>query len=294
MSAISYYLFYAANWVMTLLPLRVLYIFSDFIYLIFCYVARYRKNVIRTNLKNAFPEKSEEEIMAINKKFYRHLSDLFIETLKLTHMSSRQLKRRFIVENPELLDNLKAQGRDIVAITGHYNNWEWMAGIPLYTDYKCISIYKPLKNKYFNGFINILRGKHGMNLTPMSLIIREFIKNKNEGINTLSAFIADQIPARGDINYWTNFLNQETAVYLGAEKIAVKYNMAVVFFNLQKPKRGHYRLKMELLTDDPRSLKEYVITEMHVKRLDEIIKEKPEFWIWSHRRWKHKREHNEG
>ena len=294
MSAISYYLFYAANWVMTLLPLSVLYIFSDLLYMVFCYVIRYRKDVIRTNLKNSFPDKTEEEIAIIIKKFYRHLSDLFIETLKLTHMSSGELKQRFVMENSELLAKLKSEGKDIVAVTGHYNNWEWMTGIPFYTDYKCISIYKPLKNRYFNDFINKLRSKHGMNLTPMSMIVREFIQNRNEDVRTLSAFIADQIPAKGDINYWTSFLNQETAVYLGAEKIAVKYKMAVIFFNLQKVKRGYYRLKVELLTDDPGSLREHEITEMHVKRLEELIKEKPECWIWSHRRWKHKREHHEG
>jgi KDO2-lipid IV(A) lauroyltransferase len=165
-----------------------------------------------------------------------------------------------------------------------------MAIVPLYTDYKCISIYKPLKNKYFNNFINQLRSRFGMHLTPMSLIIRELIRDRNNGINTLSAFISDQTPARGDINFWTEFLNQETAVFLGAEKVAVKYNMAVVFFNQQKVKRGHYRLKLELLTEDSRSLPEFELTEMHVKFLDRIIRENPEYWIWSHRRWKYKRE----
>lgn len=290
MSALIFYLFYIINWIITLLPLNILYIFSDILYLIFYYVISYRKNVVRTNMRNAFPDKSPGEIEAIMKKFYRHLSDLFIETLKLTHMSAENLKKRFIVENPELLSRLKSEGRDIVGIAGHYNNWEWMAIVPAYTDYKCISIYKPLKNKHFNKFINQLRSRFGMHLTPMSLIIRELIKDRNNGINTLSAFISDQIPAKGDINFWTEFLNQETAVFLGAEKVAVKYNMAVVFFNQQKVKRGHYRLKLELLSEDSRSHPEYELTEMHVKLLDRIIRENPEYWIWSHRRWKHKRE----
>jgi KDO2-lipid IV(A) lauroyltransferase len=292
MSAISFYIFYALNWIITLLPLKILYLFSDFLFVVFYRITGYRKKVIRTNLRNAFPEKTDLEREAILRNFYRHLADLFVEVLKLTHMSRTQLKRRFIVENPELLVRLKAEGKDIVAVTGHYNNWEWMASIPLYTDYKCISIYKPLKNKHFNWFLNHLRGKYGMNLTPMSTIIRELIKNRNENINTLSAFIGDQIPAKGDINYWTDFLNQETAVYLGAEKIAAKYNMVVVFFNQQKVKRGYYRLRMEVITEDPASLPEHEITDRHVRRLDEIIKQNPSYWIWSHRRWKHKREND--
>jgi KDO2-lipid IV(A) lauroyltransferase len=129
-----------------------------------------------------------------------------------------------------------------------------------------------------------------MVLTPMSNILREIIKDRKAGINTLSAFIADQIPAKGDINFWTQFLNQETAVYLGAEKIAAKYDMAVVFFNHQKIKRGYYIMKVELLFEHTAGLQDHIITETHVRRLEEIIKENPQYWIWSHRRWKHKKE----
>lgn len=294
MSAILYYLFYVINWIITLLPLNLLYLFSDVLYLVFYHVIKYRKDVVRVNMTNAFPDKSEKEIELIMKKFYRHLSDLFVEVLKLTHMGTEELKRRFIIENPELLARLKSEGRDIVAVAGHYNNWEWMAGLPFYTDYTCISIYKPLKNKHFNGFVNNLRSRFGMNLTPMSLVIRELINNRKNNVRTFSAFISDQIPAKGDINYWTNFLNQETAVYLGSEKVAVKYNMVMLFLNLKKIKRGYYSLKLELISEEPGSLPEFELTERHVKILERIIRENPESWIWSHRRWKHKREQQNG
>jgi Kdo2-lipid IVA lauroyltransferase/acyltransferase len=294
MKAIGFYIFFLTNWIITLLPLRVLYLFSDFIFLFIYYFPGYRRKIVRTNLKKSFPEKTEQEIAEIEKCYYRHLADLFVEIFKLTHMSRRQLKKRFFIENPELLDRLRKERRDIVAICGHYNNWEWMTAIPLYTDYKCISIFKPLKNKYFEWFINGLRTKHGMVLAPMSNIIREIITDRNAGINTFSAFIADQIPAKGDINYWTRFLNQETAVYLGAEKIAAKYDMAVIFFNNQKIKRGYYRIKAELLFEHTAGLPDHCITEAHVRRLEEIISDKPQYWIWSHRRWKHKREQPDG
>jgi KDO2-lipid IV(A) lauroyltransferase len=240
MKAIGYYLFYGLNWIFTLLPLRVLYLFSDFLFLILYYFPSYRKKVVEANLRNAFPEKSSDELLKIEKGFYKHLADMFIETFKLTHMSKKTLKKRFYVTNPEIIKKFMDEGRDIVAVCGHYNNWEWYAGIPMFTDIKSVSIYKPLKNKLFNKFINDLRSKHGMYVTPMSNIVREIITDRKNGINTFSVFVADQTPAINDVKYWTRFLNQDTAVYLGAEKIATKYDMAVVFLNNRKIKRGYY------------------------------------------------------
>lgn len=161
--------------------------------------------------------------------------------------------------------------------------------LPIYLKYKTIIIFKPLQNKYFDRFMNKQRSKYGLILTPTSLVLREILNYKREGINTVSIFISDQIPARGDIRYWTTFLNQDTAVFTGAGKIAAKYDMAVIYFNVQKIKRGYYNLKIELLHDHTAGLSEEQITESHVRRLEEIIREKPEYWIWSHRRWKHKK-----
>jgi KDO2-lipid IV(A) lauroyltransferase len=290
MGAIGFYLFFGFNWVITLLPFRILYLFSDLMFLVLYYFPSYRRKVVATNLKNAFPEKSEDELLKIEIRFYKHLADLFLETLKLTHMSSKTFKKRLIVTNPEVIKRLKEKGKDIVAVCGHYSNWEWMAAIPLFTDIKCVSIYKPLKNSHFNRFLNHLRNKHGMVLAPMSNIVREIIADRSKGIRTLSAFISDQTPAITDIKYWTQFLNQDTAVYLGAEKIAAKYDMAVVFLNNQKMKRGYYQITLEVLFENTAGLPEYTVTESHVRRLEELIREKPEYWIWSHRRWKHKRE----
>jgi Kdo2-lipid IVA lauroyltransferase/acyltransferase len=289
MGGIAYYVFYGVNWIMTLLPFRVLYIISDFIYLFLYYFPSYRRNTVSANLRNSFPEKNNQELKSIEKKFYKHLADLFIETLKLTHISKSQLMKRFRVTNLEITDKLLMENRDIIAVLGHYNNWEWLAAFPLYTNYKSISIYKPLRNKYFNKFLNDLRATHGMVLTPMSQIIRELINDRKNNINTISAFISDQTPVRDEAKYWTTFLNQDTPVYLGTEKIATKYDMAIVFFNIQKVKRGYYNLNIELLFEHTTGLPEHVITETHVRRLEEIIREKPEYWIWSHRRWKHKK-----
>jgi Kdo2-lipid IVA lauroyltransferase/acyltransferase len=289
MAAIGYYLFYGINWIITLLPLPVLYIVSDLLYFVLYYVVSYRRKVVAENLKNSFPEKTDEERKSIEKKFYRHLADIIIETFKAPHMTRANQKKRFTYSKLEIIDKLREEKRDIIAVLGHYNNWEWPTLLPDYLKYKTIIIYKPLQNKYFNNFVNNHRSEYGIVLTPTSHIIRDIINYRKDNINTLSVFISDQIPAKGDIKFWTTFLNQDTAVFTGAGKIASKYDMAVVFFHIQKVKRGHYNLDIELLYDHTAGLSEDVITEAHVRRLEEIIKEKPENWIWSHRRWKHKK-----
>ena len=289
MDAIGYYIFYGINWVLSFLPLRILYIISDFVYLLLFYFPSYRRKIVETNLKNSFPEKTQEELRSIEKKFYKHLADLLIETFKLHHMSKKEQMKRFTYSNIEIIDKLRDEKRDIIAVLGHYNNWEWPTMLPYYLQYKTVIIFKPLQNKYFNSFINNQRSKDGIVLTPTSQIIREIINYRNNNINTLSVFLSDQIPAKGDIKYWTNFLNQDTAVFTGAGKIAAKYDMAIVFFHIQKVKRGHYNLDIELLHEHTAGLSENLITESHVRRLEEIIREKPEYWIWSHRRWKHKK-----
>jgi Kdo2-lipid IVA lauroyltransferase/acyltransferase len=289
MDAILYYIFYGINWIITFLPLPVLYVFSDLLYFILYYLVSYRRKVVATNLKNSFPEKTEEELKTIEKKFYRHLADLIIETFKATHMSRAEQKKRFTYTNLQIIDRLREEKRDIIVVLGHYNNWEWPTLLPYYLKYKTIIVYKPLQNKYFNNFVNSHRSEYGIVLTPTSQVIREIINYRKNNINTVSVFISDQTPAIGDIKYWTTFLNQDTAVFTGAGKIAAKYDMAIIFFHVQKVKRGYYNLDIELLHDHTKGLSEDVITETHVRRLEEIIREKPEYWIWSHRRWKHKK-----
>jgi KDO2-lipid IV(A) lauroyltransferase len=294
MESIGYYIVYGFAWVLTLLPLRVLYVFSDIIYPVMYYVAGYRRKVVRNNLENSFPEKSIRDIIKIEKLFYHHLCDLFIETFKLIHISNKQLMKRMHMTNPELLERLFNEGRDVVMVLGHYGNWEWLAVLPIYTKLQTVSIYKPLHNRHFDRFMNKMRSRNTMMLTPMSSIIREVVSLRQKNIRSLFAFITDQTPPKGEIKFWTKFLNQETPVYLGAEKIASKYNMAVLFFNIQNVSRGYYNFTAELLFENSAGLPDHLITEAHVKRLEEIIRERPEQWIWSHRRWKHKREQTDG
>jgi KDO2-lipid IV(A) lauroyltransferase len=290
MGTVGFYIFYVVNRIMTLLPLGLLYIFADLLFVFLYYFPGYRKKVVTENLRNSFPEKSTEEIALIRRKFYRHLADIFIETLKLTHLSNKELIKRFTISNPGLLDRLYDSGRDLIVIHSHYNNWEWLGlCLPLYTKYMCIHIYKPLRNKLFDRYLNNLRIKNHAVLAPMNLVVRKIIENRTKNIRAYYGLIADQTPAKAEIRYYTSFLNQETPVFLGIEKIALKYDMSVVFMNVQKVRRGFYNLTIELLFEQTTGLPEYKVTETHVKRLEELIREKPEYWIWTHRRWKYKK-----
>ena len=294
MGVIGFYIFYGINWIMTLLPFRILYIFSDMLFPVMYYFPGYRRKVVATNLKNSFPEKSEKERIAIAKKYYHHLCDLIFETLKLVHIGKKQQMERMRLTNPELLERYYEEGRDVVVVLGHYGNWEWLNILPLYTRLRNVPIYKPLQNKHFDRFMLNLRLTNDCDPTAMSLVIREFIKNRKINRRALYGFMTDQTPPMGEIKYWTNFLNQDTPVYLGAEKIAIKYDLAIVFLNIQKIKRGYYTFTAETLFEHATGLPEDLITETHVKRLEEIIRDKPEYWLWSHRRWKHKRENPDG
>lgn len=289
MKAIGFYIFSVINYLITLLPLQVLYLFSDFFYLILYYLAGYRRKVVAANLRNAFPEKSEVERRKIERRFYRHLSDLIVETLKATHMSPEQISQRFAVRGLSGIDPLYKDGKSIIALCSHYNNWEWFSAVQLATPFRIFTSYKPLKNKYFDQFILNLRTKFGTWVSPMQYILRDLLKFRNEKILTMSGFIADQAPPPDEHAYWTTFLNQETGFFRGAEKLAVKYDMPVIFVNINKIKRGYYEMVFEIVTEHPGKEAPDFITSRYAEMLEAVIREKPEYWLWSHRRWKHKK-----
>ena len=293
MKAFLFYIFYAFIWVVTLLPLRALYLLSDFFFLILYYFPSYRRDVVAKNLKNSFPEQSEKERNEIARRFYRHLADLFVETLKAIHMSPKQIRKRFIFKDPVLVEKFYAEGRDIIAVCSHYNNWEWLSSGQLTLPLQTITIYKPLSNKNFDRMMVRLRSKYGAETAPMSSILKRILTHRKKKETTISAFIADQTPPQGEHVHWTTFLNQDTSFYLGAEKIAVALDMAVVFVHIKKIKRGYYEAETVLITDNPKNEQPGVITERHIRELEKVIMEKPEYWLWSHRRWKHKRPENE-
>ena len=289
MDRIIFYFAYSFLWVVTWLPLRMLYIFSDLFFLLVYYIVGYRKKVVRENLKNSFPEKGKKELRKIERKFYLHLCDSFIEWIYPLHRTAEQMSKYYKFKNPEVINDLYKEGKGVVGVLGHYGNWEYLSLAPQYINHKVWAIHLPQNNKYFNNLINHLRSKFGVHMMTTSESFRKLLQEAEAGETTLTYFLADQSPLKSKIKYWTTFLNQETPVFLGAEQIAKKLDMAVVFFDIQKIKRGHYEVEFKLLAKNPREFPEHTITELHVRELEKRIQEDPAWWLWSHKRWKHKR-----
>jgi KDO2-lipid IV(A) lauroyltransferase len=266
-----------------------LYLVSDFFFLLLYYVIGYRKGLVLENLRNSFPGKTEQELLSIRKKFYRYLCDLFIETFKTLTISPQSMLRHCSMTpaSQALFDRYASEGQSIILVMGHQGNWEWAGNtFSLLSKSQLYVIYHPLSNPYMNGLVYKMRTRFRTKLIAMKDTFKEMISRRKEV--TVTAFIADQTP-HPDNAYWTTFLNQETPVFLGTERIAGKLKFPVVYALVKKVKRGYYEIHAETLIADPANTSEGEITERHTQRLEEDIIRQPETWLWSHRRWKHKR-----
>lgn len=285
-------LYYLVIKPLSLLPLPILYFLSDFIFFLIYYVVGYRKSVVNKNLINSFPDKNPEEIEAIRKEFFIHLCDLIVENIKVFSMSLEEIKKRFKIVNTDLLEKYYSQNQSIILVGGHYNNYEIAAiSFDIYSPHQAIGIYSPLSDKFFDKIFAQSRTRFGVEIITKGLVPRSFILNKNK--LTMTIFGADQSPTYSKKVHWMNFLNQETAVHIGAEIFAVKYNYPVVFIKINKIKRGYYEGEYELLEENPAQTKKGEITELHTKYLEKMIMEKPQYWLWSHKRWKRKKTEEE-
>ena len=285
----GFYLIYAILWLVAWIPLKLLYAISDLLYYLVYYFAKYRREVVRVNLHKSFPEKELREIVQIEKSFYRHFCDSFVEWVYPLHASKKNMQKRMQISNPELLEDLYHKNKSVVVVLGHYANWEWLSVLPTLVKHKIWAIHKPLSHPFFDGFMNRLRSKFGVNMVDMRTTFKTLLKEQQKGERVLTYFLADQSPPKSKKKYYTNFLNQDTPVYLGAEQIAKKLNMAVVFFDIQKIKRGFYEIHCELLFENPSETKEFEITNAHTAELEKVIRNNPHPWLWSHKRWKHSR-----
>jgi KDO2-lipid IV(A) lauroyltransferase len=286
MSRLLYHLFI---YPLSKLPLPVLYVFSDLLYLLLFRLLGYRRKVVKTNLKNAFPEKSKREIAAIAHAFYRHFGDLVVESVKIFSISREEALRRCRVRNPELMEAYYAQSRSVILISGHYNNWELAAmTVDLQIPHQTAGIYAPLSNAFFNEKLKASRMRFGLELVSLSEVTKAMQDNQNRLTSTL--FATDQSPTFSKNVYWTRFLNQDTAVFFGAEKFAREYNYPAVYGKIAKVRRGYYEVTFEIVEDQPRMAPQGAITEKHTRLLEKQILEKPQYWLWSHKRWKRKRD----
>lgn len=289
LSALIYYLTLPFIYLVSLLPFRLLYLMSDGFYIITYYLIGYRKKVVNANLKNSFPEKTPAEILQLQKSFYHYFCDMFLETFKTLTISKEKMLKRCSMDPDaqKLFDDLAAANMSIIIVMGHKGNWEWAGNtFSLRCKHQLYVIYHPLENKYFNRLICGMRERFGTKLIPMKETFRQIVKNRNE--LTATAFIADQSPNPATA-HWMNFLNQDTPVFMGTEKVAEKIKFPVVFVSVQKLTRGYYNLKAELLLSPPYAGNEGTITEMHTMKLEADIVAEPQTWLWVHKRWKHKR-----
>lgn len=286
-----FYLFYSIIWVITLAPLKILYLLSDITYPVIYYIVRYRRKVVRKNLLNSFPDKNIKDIIKIEKKFYRYFCDLMMETAAQIHMSKKEISRRVKYQNTELITEQFNAGKSLMFMSAHYCNWEWMSSIKkdMPTDSHAFGIYKKLSNKHFDQFMINLRNKYGGEVIETQDLFRTMLQLRNEKAKCIFGMISDQTPTAASSRHWITFLNQDTTVLIGTEQLAKKFNYPVYFFNIERPKRGYYHCDITLIEADPLNADPYSITEKYMKILEQKINEHPEFWLWTHKRWKHRR-----
>lgn len=268
------------------LPFGVIYFVSDGLFLLIYYLVGYRKKVVFNNLRNSFPEKSEGEIKKIAKGFYRHFCDLIVEAIKVAGLSREEMIKRMHIENTELVEDLYKKNKNIIVMAGHYNNWEWAAtAVPAFINHRCKGIFNPLKNKEFNDYISVSRSKFGMELVSKRKFYNELIPVSGEKPKAVF-FLSDQLPKNPYKTFWTDFLNQETGFPYGAGVYAIKYDYPVVFGEVHKEKRGYYKIRMKVITEYPLKTSQDEILEKYSQLLEQQIINNPQFWLWSHKRWK--------
>ena len=290
----NYFLYYIllCVWCMfSLLPLRIHYIISDFLFWLLYKVIGYRRRVVWKNLSASFPEKSQAELKDIECGFYHFLCDYFVETVKMMTISKKEIKKRMVFKGIEDLDEVIESGQSIALYLGHYCNWEWVTSMPLWVTPKvqCGQIYHPLENKYFDKLL--LRSRQRLDALCISMqdTLREVVRYKREGQPIMIGYISDQAPNWVNIHHWVDFLNQDTPVFTGTERIVKKMNHAVFYVDMRRIKRGYYEAEFKLMTRDPKELEDFKLTDMYFDMLEKSIRRAPEFWLWSHNRWKRTR-----
>lgn len=288
---VTYAIFYA----LSLLPFRALYVFSDFLYILIYKLVGYRKAIVRRNLASSFPEKSAEELVCIERGFYHWFCDYFVETIKLLSITPQEMRRHIEFRNIEELERCYDEGQSCAAILGHYCNWEWLSATGIaYTRHKdAVSglIYHPLYSEVFNRLFVSLRSHLGGVCIAKNEILRYLVKYKKEKRHSLFGYISDQVPKWENIHLWVDFLNHDTPVFTGGERIMRKMNNAVFYVDMERTRRGHYTCTFKLITKEPGRLPEYEITGTFFKMLERSVRRQPSYYLWTHNRWK--RTHDE-
>ncbi|WNH12400.1 lysophospholipid acyltransferase family protein [Thalassobellus suaedae] len=288
MQFLAYILVYPLLWLISILPFKILYVVSDGVYVLLYYIIGYRKKVVTNNLKLVFPNKTETEIKVIRKKFYHHLCDMFLEMAKTMTISEKSLKKRFKIKNPEELKRLEALNKSIILIFGHYASWEWSIVIQNYINFKGLAVYKQLANKYFDKLVRDIRSKFNTSLISTKETISAINHNEENGIKSITGFLSDQSPRLTKDVYWSSFMGIEVPCFTGAERLAKKLDLSTAFLKVTKVKRGYYEAEIMTLAENSNDYKDYELTDMFLREVEKQIYEAPEYYFWTHKRWKHK------
>ncbi len=284
-----YKIVHALFYLLSLLPLSVLYVMSDILGTFLYHVLRYRRSIVRRNLETSFPDKTKDEIRRIERRFYRWFSDYFFEAVKLLSISDKELRRRFTVVNSEEVVQCFNQGQDVAAILGHYCNWEWLScvGIALPATCRAGLIYHPLRNKVFDRLFRDIRSSQPINMTiPKKDILRVLVDLRRRDIRNIFGYIADQGPRWKNIHLWLPFLGHDTPVFTGGERIMRKMKNSVFYVEMSRPRRGYYVCTYRLITKEADTLPEHEITRRFFRMLEETIRREPAYYLWTHNRWK--------
>lgn len=283
---------YTLIWSVSLLPLRVLYIFSDGLYLLVYKVVGYRRRVVRKNLSLSFPEKSEAERRVIEREFYHFFCDYIFETIKLATISKEEMRRRLSVSGMEHIERAIRNGRSVSIFLGHYCNWEWVTGFGLFLPEEAFlgQVYHVLESKVMDRLLLKVRSRMGSENIPMAEIMRRLVKERSNGQLVIIGFISDQSPIVYNVPYWTTFMNQPTPFINGTERLTKKLDMTAVYLDITRMKRGHYNLNVVLMAEETKKIPDWQLTQQYAELLEASIRRQPPYWLWSHNRWKRKPE----
>ncbi len=293
MNLVIYILSYPLIWGLSILPMRFLYVISDLLYLLIYHVIGYRKNVVINNVKLAFPDKKDEEINDITKHFFKHFVDLLMESIKAFSISEKEIKKRYTLKNPEVLNKLITEEKSIALVGAHIANWEWFFSAPLYFKTNMYGTYSKLANPYFDKAIQKSRARFGGIVIKTSETIKTISNNHKNNTKGVYILLSDQSPTIQKTLYWRSFLGIDVPVHTGAESLAKKYQLTVVNFTTKKIKRGYYETEFTLISDTPKRAKDFQITDQYINITEEAIKTQPQHYLWSHNRFKHKDKHKE-
>ncbi|MBP3725919.1 MAG: lysophospholipid acyltransferase family protein [Bacteroidaceae bacterium] len=292
MDNIRYRLYYAFWYLLSLLPLRVLYGLADVAYVVVAYLVRYRRRTVRSNLQRCFPEKSEQERRQIERRFYRYFCDYVVETAKMMTMSERQIRRRMVFTNIEPLCQALSEGQSVGLYLGHVGNWEWLSAIGYWLPQGVVNahLYHPLEDKMMDRLFLRLRSRHSSVGIPMKETMRRLVAFRQQGKTCLIGYISDQGPKWQNIHHWLTFLGQETPVFTGAERIVKSTNQVFAYGEVTRRRRGYYQCHIHVVTREPQTMPDWQLTDTYFRLLERTIRRTPHLWLWSHKRWKRTRE----